>query len=856
MFRKRRKASDFDAEIEAHLQLEADRLQEQGMSEAEARRAARRAFGNRTLARERFYESRRWRWWDVLSQTMQDLRFGWRQLRKTRVFTLTAVLSLGLGIGAAVTMFSAFRAVFLRSLPYRNADRIVTIDKLGSHGYTPASTLADLSFLRRYDLSLQSAAWYGFFKNVTLSGISNPADLWVRDVSLKFFSVFGARSILGRTFVPRDFRSGAPETVVLAYDAWQKYFHGDRGIVGQPVFLNGKSYLVIGVMPKDFDFPKVGTAAWLPGKLPESDPQQAYLAIVARLRPGISLDQARKELNRLTPDLLHTYPRSAQNFKLTMGQVALRDANYYRTAFLLLLGATGFLVLLSCLNVASLLLARAGARRHEFAIRGALGGARRTRLIRQVLTESLVLSGLSGALGIGLAYVGNRILLWLLPAYLGIPRLEETRLDLAVLGFAVLLTFVVALLFGLGPALGLSAAKLGGVDRQGRSNAANSWRQSTLVVGEIAIALILLAGSVLMLRGFIRLANVNPGVRTAHILTAMVPPGHAAHLKRPQLAQRYSEILRVAQSVPGVEQAALTSNLPFGDLAVHLQIHIPRLSRVPFQIAFHAVSADYFRVMGIPLLKGRSFSKLNPNMDKGGVVINRAMADKFWPGQYPVGQQLNKDSTVIGVVGNTRHRTLESGPVPEFYDDYRQYLGPAVGTTLVLRTLGDPQSVASSLRQAIHRFDPQQAVENETSMEAKVAQSISKPRFYTILLGIFALLALILTLVGVYGVASYGTSLRTREFGIRMALGADRPQLIRMILGQGLRRAVVGVAAGAAGAWALARLMSGIVYGIPVRDPVSLAVAAAVLITGALVAYYLPARRSTKIDPAAVLRQE
>jgi putative ABC transport system permease protein len=784
----------------------------------------------------------------------QDLRYGLRQLRKTPVFTLTAVLSLGLGIGAAVTMFSAFRAVFLRSLPYRDADRIVEIEKLGSHGYTPANTMADLEFLRRYAHSLQSAAWYGFFKNVTLSGISDPADLWVRDVSPKLFPLLGASPLLGRTFIPSDFLPGAPQTVVLAYDTWLKYFHRDPAIIGHAIFLDDKSYFAIGVMPKDFYFPQRGMAAWLPGRLPSTDPRQAYLAIVARMRPGVSLDRARAELNQLAPALLRTYPPSARNFRLKLEEVATRDINDYRSAFLLLLGATGFLVLLSCLNVASLLLARAAARQNEFAIRSALG-ARRVRLIGQVLTESLVLAGRSGALGIALAYAGNRILLWLLPAHMYIPRLEETRLDSSVLGFAVLLTFVVALLFGLAPALGLSAAKLSGADRQSRSSAADSWRQSMFLIGEVAIALILFAGSILMLRGFVRLANVDPGIRTAHILTATVPPGHAAHLTRDQLAQRYGEILRVAQNVPGVGQAALTSNLPFGNIEVHIQLHLQSLSRDPFQISFHAVSAGYFSVLGIPLLSGRLFSA-DPNIDKGAVVINRAMADKFWPGQDPIGQHMNQNLTVVGVVGNTRNRTLEWGPVPEFYENYQQYLGPAVGTTLVLGTLGDPRSVAASLRQAIHRFDPEQVVENETSMKAHVEQSITTPRLFTVLLGVFALLALVLTLVGVYGVESYGTSLRTREFGIRMALGAERHQLIGMILKQGLLRALLGVGAGTIGAWALARLMAGMVYGIPVRDPVSLGIAAAVVIAGALIAYYLPARRSTRIDPATVLRQE
>ena len=793
---------------------------------------------------------------------LQDVWYGWRQLRATPVFTLTALVSLGLGIGASVTMFSAFRAVFLRSLPYRNADRIVEVVKTGSHGYTPSNTMADLEVLRRHAQSFESTAGYGFFESATLSGVAEPADLWVRRVSQELFPLLGTKPLLGRTLLPSDFRLDASQAAVLAYNTWQKYFYRNIGMIGHSIRLNGQSYVAVGVMPREFYFPKAGTAVWLPERSAVTDPKNTYTAILARLRPGVSPDEARTELNHLASALLNTHPASERNFKLGLEEVATRDIEEYREAFLMLLGATGFLVLLSCLNVASLLLARASARQNEFAIRGALG-ARRSRLINQVLIESLVLASLSGALGVTLAYAGNRVLLWLLPQYLGIPRLEETRLDLAAMAFAILLTFVVALVFGLAPAVGLSGAKLGAVDRQSRSGGLKSWTQSALLVSEIAIALILFSGSILMIRGFVRLANVDPGFRTAHILTATVPPGHAARLSRGVLTQRYSELLRIAQNIPGVERAGLTSYLPLGRIGFQLQINLPDQSPAPYQIDFHAVSADYFAVMGIPLLQGRLFSKVNPTMDRGAVVINQAMASRYWPSRDAIGRHLSSrpapappDLTVVGIVGNTQHRTLGGEPVPEFYESYQQYLGPAIGTTLVFRTFGDPHSAASSVRKAIHRFDPEQVVENERTMKETVEQSIATPWFYTVLLGVFALLAIVLTMIGVYGVASYGTTLRIREFGIRMALGADRRRLIGMILQQGLFRALVGVGTGSIGAWVLARFMSGLVYGIPVRDLLSLLIAGALLITGALLACYLPARRSTKIDPARVLRQE
>lgn len=798
---------------------------------------------------------------------MRNLRYGLRQLKQSPVFTLAAVASVALGIGASVTMFSAFRAVFLRTLPYRDAGHIVRMEKHMPSGGSSGTTVADVQLLRQYAHSLQDVAWFSFFESATVTGGSEPANLWVRSVSKNLFPLLGSKPLLGRTLADSDFEPGAVPRIVLSYETWQKYFHGDPGIVGRSIFLSKeypvsleKSTIVIGVMPPAFYFPQKGIAAWLPYQTPVTDPLRTGVNIVARVRPGISIVQARSEVKGLEPALRENYPPADRNWSLSLESVGELNAADYRKAFNMLLVAAAFLVLIACLNVANLLLARASAREAEFAIRGALG-AGRWRLVGQVLTENVALAAIGGAIGIGLAYAGNRLLVAVLPAYLEIPRLNETRLDLAVLGFAVLLTGLTGLLFGLAPAVALSAKRVAAVDRQSRSSGARSRKNALLLIGEVAVSMILLTGAVLMIRGFAKLANVDPGFQTAHVLTAGVPPGRAAALNREKLTQRYSEILQTAAAVPGVEQAALTSALPMGNIVVGLHVYLPgaRDGRMP---DFHAVSAKYFSVMGIPLLSGRLFSDANPQVDKGAIVINRAMADQYWPGRDPIGKRLTDKPgalptlTVIGVVGNTRRRSLSGDPVPEFYQAYQDYLGPSVGTTLVVRTFGNPSSVAASLRQAIHKFDPDQVIENEKTMEATVEQSIAMPRFYTILLGVFALLALMLTLVGVYGVASYGVSRRQREFGIRMSVGADRRQLIRMIVRQGFRRALAGVLLGACGAWALAHVLSGLVYGIPVKDPVSLSMAAAILLGGALLAYYLPARKSTKIDPAQVLRQE
>ncbi len=800
---------------------------------------------------------------------MQDLRYGWRQLKKSPVFTLTAVLSLGLGIGASVTMFSAFRAVFLRALPYRDAGQVIEIERHGVAGDTSGTTVADAEFLRRYGHALQSVEWVSPFEIATLSRVDEPANLWVRSVSRGLFPLLGSKPLLGRTLDASDYKSDAQPGVVLSYDTWQRYFRSDPRILEQQIFLSGeyppgpvKAFRVVGVMPPDFVLPRAGIAAWLPDRTPVSDPLHAGVNIVARLRTGASLEEARAELQQLAPTLQRSYPPSERNWRFSLQQIGRSSIEDYRHAFSLLLAAAGFLVLIACLNVANLLLARGAARSDEFAIRGALG-ASRGRLVGQVLTESLGLAVLGGGLGVLLAYAGNRLLLLLIPRTFEIPRLGETRMDLVVLGFALLLTVLVGVLFGLAPALSFSSKRLASAPRQGRSSRAQAWPSHLLLMAEVAVSLMLLAGAVLMIRGFVRLANVNPGIRTAHVLTAGIPPGHTARMSKEQLVRRYRDLLATARQVPGVEQAALTSALPMGKIVVSLHIFLPGSTASGQINEFHAVSGGYFGVMGIPLLAGRLFHRFESPEDKGAVVINQEMAHEYWPGQNPIGQRLSSeapphapDLTVVGVVGNVQHRSLAGKPVPEFYQAYQQYLGPTVGTTVVLRTFGDPRSVALSLRKAIHKFDPEQVIENEQTMETTVSETIGARRLITVLIGVFGALAFVLTLVGVYGVASYGISLRTREFGIRMSLGADRGQLIGMLLRQGLKRALLGVCAGAAGAWALARLMTGLVYGVPVRDPVSLAVAAMLLIAGALLAYYVPARRNTKIDPASVLRQE
>lgn len=789
-----------------------------------------------------------------MTTILQDARYGLRQLRAAPAFTATALLSLALGIGAAVTMFSAFRAVFLAQLPYRDPSQLVDIGKLGPHDRTILTTAADMRFLRQYAASLSSLAGYGNFESRTITGAGDPVNLIVNQVSGELFPLLGTTPMLGRPITAVDIRPGAPNTMVLSYKTWQSLFGGEANVLGRQVYLNRETFTIAGVMPPSFQFPRPQIQAWIPDRTPITDPYQSGSPLVARLKPGVSVEQAHAEIERLAPALKAAYPASGREWSITVAAILGRDSATFRTPFELLLGAVALLLLIACLNVSNLLLARASAREAEFAVRSALG-ASRARLFVQTLTESMVLAGLGGILGTALAYGGNRLLIHLLPVAIGVPRLEQSNLDGEVLLIAIALAAWTGLLFGIIPAQVLSGRALAQADRKLRVAGGQTRSHATLLAAEVALAFILLSGSVLMIRGFVRLSNVDPGFRTEHVLTAGVPPNRTGPPTQDQLAARYGAILEASRRVPGVEAAAVTSAVPLGRIGVAIDYKLPG-SADEFRVQYHAVSSDYFAVMGIPLKRGRFFDARDTGSNSVA-IINEAMARRYWPGQDPLGRPMGEHAiTIVGIVGNTHLRDLSGELVPEFYEPYQQYFGPPPGATLVLRTAGDPISVISGLRRAIHDFDPEQVVENIKTLGDLVSNSESQSRFYTSLMLIFAFLAVTLTLIGVYGVASYSTNRRAREMGIRMAVGAEPGALVAMILRQGLLSVALGILAGLAGAWMLAQFIASMVYGVPARDPVSLAAASAVLALGALTAYFVPARRITRIDPAAILRHE
>lgn len=790
---------------------------------------------------------------------LRDVRYALRILAKTPGFLAAAILSVALGIGASTTMFSAFRAVFLKPLPYRDADRLVEVSKTGGDHRDRQVTVADVRFFREHARSFQSLGTYGGFNMMILTGVSEPANLIVRFVSGETFPTLASPALLGRTLVARDFLRPNSPVAVLSFATWQKQFGGDPKIIGGQILLDGRSYAVVGVMPAGFVFPHPGTSAWVPDETPIVNPLEDGVGVIARLRPGVSAEQATAEIERLRPSLALAYPQGRRNWRMQLDEFATSETRDYRKAFLLLFGAVGLLMLIGCLNVANLLLARSSARESEFATRSALG-AGRGRLMRQVLTESLLLALLGGLGGLLLSWGGTHLITATIPAA---PGLEQTRVDDAVMWFALAVTILSGLAFGIVPALELPRFTLRQASRTLTEGRAKMRRRTMLMVAEIGMSLLLLVGAGLLLRSFLNLTAIDLGFRPEHVLTAWIPTAEHAAKDKDQVSQRYGAIVDMAQNLPGVTSAGLASALQMGHVNVSVTFCRPGDSTEQLT-DFRAVSPGYFTAMNIPLKRGRALTDADAKGTPMVAVVNEAFARRYWPGQDPVRQTISdscpvsrKDAvTVVGVVGDTRAHDLSAPPEPEEYMSYRQFLGPVVGVTLVVRTAGDPALLASALRTGIHRVYPDQVITETSTMRALVSDTLAQPRFYMSLVTAFAVLAQLLTLIGIYGVISYSVGQRTREIGIRMALGAQQIDVLRAASTQGLRSIAWGVAAGLAAAWAFTRSMRGLVYGVTVLDPLTFIAAAVLLALAGIAACWVPARRATQIDPNVALRQE
>ncbi|HXO20335.1 MAG TPA: ABC transporter permease [Thermoanaerobaculia bacterium] len=804
---------------------------------------------------------------------MDDLRHAVRKLAQSPGFTLAAVLTLGLGIGANTTVFSIVDAVVLRPLPYEHPRELVAVAEVRRGRAAPISVSAP-NFLdwSRDNHVFRALAGYSE-TDVTLAGASGPGGaaagepqrLSAMRASASLFPLLGVRPALGRTYSDAEDREGVGRVVVLSDGLWRRRFAADPGVVGRAIRLDGGPATVIGVMPAGFAFPDRDAELWLPMAFSKDElggRSGHFLFVVGRLLPGVSLPQAKAEMAAISARLARQYPDDNAIDSALLSPLDEQVAGAVKPLLLVLLGAVGFVLLIACANVANLLLARAAARQREFAIRAALG-AGRGRLLREMLTESLPLCLLGGTAGVLVALWGTDLVVRLVPA--GLPRAEGIGMDGRVLAFTLAVSLLTGLTFTLIPGLQAARATLnetlkeggrGGTDSPGRRRA-----RGVLVIAELALSLVLLIGAGLMIRSFAQLSEVDPGFRPAGLLTARVNLPDAKYGDDRKSIAFFDDLLSRLAALPGAKSAAAVAPLPLSgnqiSLAV-LPVGRPARPGEKRSANWRTVSAGYFRTMGIPLLRGRAFDRRDGPSARA-MIVNQTMARREWPGEDPLGKRVTigwNDITceVVGVVGDVRHQRLDVDAGAEMYTAYPET--PYSRMDLVVRAAGDPRRLAGALRAAVRQVDPDQAVYSLRPMTELMSQSKARARFGLVLLGAFAGLALALAAVGIYGVMAYTVVQRTHEIGIRMALGAGRVRVLRLVVRDGAALALAGLALGTAGALAVTRFLSSLLFAVSTRDPLTFAAVPAILGGVALLASYLPARRATRVDPLVALRHE
>jgi len=801
----------------------------------------------------------------------KDIRYGIRSLLKHPGFTAIAVITLALGIGANTAIFSVVNALILRPLPYRNADQLVWISEASP--LTNGEMVPGPHFLEWNEQS-QTLAQVAAYNpdNLTLTGTGEPERLDCNRVSAEFFSVLGVQPLLGRNFLPAEDRSGGDRVVIIAHSLWQRRFSADQKIVGQSITLDDQSYSVVGVLPPDFRFFQK-FELWVPLAL---NPQQergnqqiSSLSAIARLKPGVTIRQTQTELETRRLRFENSKPSNTPRFDGQVRVVSLHEKLVGPTRRLLaiLFGAVGVILLIACANVANLLLSRAVVRQKEFAIRAGLGAGRR-RLMQQMLTESLLLALVGGMLGVLLAFWLAEALMTLAAAntFGEISRLATVNIDIRVLGFALLVSFLTGALFGLAPAFQLSRPELNDLLKEGwRGSGFHRGRvRHLLMVTEVALSIVLLVGAGLLIRSFINLLEINPGFKAEHLLTARLSLPYPRYQDRARRQQFVEQLLPRISALPGVESAGAINHLPLTDFLftgwLRVEGQAEAINRNEAGIPISQITPGYFRAMSIPLRSGRNFTEHDDADAPRVVILNETLARKLFFGQEPIGRRVwvpgpgKGMPIVVGVVGDVRHEGLDRDVRPEVYVPYTQ--NPSGFMTLVIRSKVDPLSLGAAVRKEVLALDSSLPVYQVMTMDQRLSESFASRRFNLLLLGVFAFLALTLAAVGVYGVIAYGVTQRTHEIGIRMALGARGGDVLRLLMRQGMSLVALGVVLGLAGAWALTRVMTNLLFGVTPTDATTFASVAALLIVVALLACYIPARRATKVDPLVALRYE
>jgi putative ABC transport system permease protein len=792
----------------------------------------------------------------------QDLRYSARILFKNFGFTLVAIITLALGIGANTAIFSVVNAVLLRPLPYFESERIVS-----ARSNESALDLADIkSWSRSFE-----AVGGNTMQALDYTGSAEPVQWRVGLVTGDYFKTLGVQPAMGRTISSDDDKRGGARIIVLSHGLWRQQFNGDPNILGMAVPLSGESYTVVGVMPAGFKSPRDSSEAWSP--LHVVNPLAAayrgvhFLQTYLRLKPGVSLAQAQSEMATIDKRLAEQFPEESKTRRQLLIPLHERIVGQSRHALLILFGAVGLVLLIACANFANLLLARAAAREQELVVRAALG-ASRWRLIRQLLTESVMISVLGGAAGLMLALWGIETLIDLKPENL--PRLETIKIDGRVLIFTLGVSIVTGILFGLAPAWNAARVNVNDALKEGGRSTAGTTRhrlRSTLVVVELALALVLLIGAGLLIKSFWKLQNVRTGFNPDNLLTLRIDLPESRYREIPRQMQYRRAVLDEMSSLPGVN-AAMVSELPLsGDALTHNFIVEGRPPIVPGEepeVETRSIAGDYFRVMQIPLLAGRDFTPQDKEDTQFVGVINKTLGQQFFPNEDPIGKRVRwaRDEqinwvTVIGVVDDVKQFGLEQPDDPTLYTPYAQSNRSwKRWMTLVVRGESNPADLAAFVKTRVWKVDPLIPATKVRMMSEVMAEAVSARRFNMLLLVIFAGVALLLSALGIYGVISYAVTQRTHEVGIRVALGAQPRDVMKLVVGQGMLLALIGVSIGLITALALTRLMTSMLFGVSATDPMTFAVISLLLVAVALLACYLPARRATKVDPMVALRYQ
>jgi putative ABC transport system permease protein len=873
LLRREKVINAIDEEMRIHVEMVTEENIERGMSPEEAHRAALKAFGNVAALRDAAYEVKGG---GMIETLLQDIRYGMRVLAKHKGFTVVAVLTLALGIGANTAIFSVVNELLLRPLPYQDADRIVMLWEVTPEGrHQNTTSRANFRTWREQSTAFESMAAFSD-QRLSLTGGADPEEVSVQLATPELFQVIGVKALLGRTLMPEDTQANPP-VVVLSYGIWQRRYGGDPQMIGQTITLNGAVCNVVGVLPEGFQWhirKRSGTGKpaeiWAVLAMPSEGPALLgrFLSTVGRLKPGVSLEQAETEIKTIHARIEQDSPKYNRGYTAEIIPLREQFVSNVRPALLVLLGAVGFVLLIACANVANLMLSRAAAREKEIALRTALG-ARRSRIVRQMLTESLLLALLGSLLGLALAWWGLKALVAISPHDL--INLQNVSINLTVLIWTMVISLATGIIFGLAPALEATrlnlndALKEGGKGDSGQS-IRNRRLRSILVVAEVALALVLLTSAGLMVKSFARMQKIDAGFNAENVLTMVVSLPERKYREDQQVVTFFRQATERIRSLPGVSEVGAVNFLPlYGGLGSATGFTIEgRPEPPPGQepsTNVRVTDSGYFNAMGIPLLRGRNFTDFEMSEARKVIIISESLAQQHFPGEDPIGKRISvgmfdtpTPTEIIGIVGDVRYDNLITKAEPTVYFPHPELAYSFM--TLVIRSSGDPSQIANAVQGEVRAIDPDQPVADVRTMNQVMADTVSRARFNMLLLALFAGLATLLAAVGIFGVMNYSVTLRTREIGIRMALGARQSQVLMLILRQGLILTSTGLGIGLLGALALTRLLSSMLFEVEATDPLTFAAIVVILGIVSLIASYIPARRATRVPPLIALRYE